>query len=167
MKKLLRYLIGGRAKAAPPLQTRIEPAHELAMKAVVRRRSESAKIEARGDASGGGRSPVVSRQVAPIGEGVIRRSGGEAAVSPPREERRATTATLPSRVSPVVVSGKARHQLADLAMYSRLPAKPAPAPQPKAKPRITHRLADIGGASGYRANDGAGHAGLTNIDKGL
>lgn len=145
MKKLLRYLIGGKVTAPPPIQARIEPAHQLAMKAVVRRRSENVKNEAKGDTSRGSGSPVGLRQMAPAEEGVIRRNGGEAALSPPQEERRVTMAS-PARVNSIGVARKARHQLADIAMYSRVVAKPAPAPAPKPKPRVRHRLADIGGA---------------------
>lgn len=142
MKKLLRYLIGGKVTAPPPTQTRIEPAHELAMKAVVRRRSESAKIEARGDASGVSSSPVVSKQSAAAGQAVIRRNSGEVSFSPLGGglwKHAGTTASF-ARVSPEGAGHKATHKLADLAMYTRGPAKPGP------RPRTRHQLADIGGA---------------------
>lgn len=142
MKKLLRYLIGGKVTAPPPIQTRIEPAHELAMKAVVRRRKENARIEAKGGASGVSCSPVVSVQAAPAGQAVIRRNGEEVAFSPPREAlRKLADATANSaRISPEGAIHRATHQLADLAMYTRAPAKPGP------RPRTRHQLADIGGA---------------------
>lgn len=144
MKKLLRYLIGGKVTAPPPIQTRVEPAHELAMKAVVRRRKENARIEAKGSASGVSSSPVVSEQAAPARQAVIRRNGEEVPFSPPREalRKQADTTANSARVSPEGAIHRTTHQLADLAMYTREPRKPGPEPTP----RTRHQLADIGGA---------------------
>lgn len=144
MKRLLRFLIGGKGKAPLPNQARIEPAHELAMKAVVRRRGAVARSEARAASSGNSGSSVVSGEVTLAVEDVIRRKDQETPFSPlgGAEREQGGARVAPSLVSPGRGARKAMHQLADIAMYGRVMAKP----RPKPKARLKHQLADIGGA---------------------
>ena len=87
MKKILRYLLGNKG-SSPSLQKRSVPAHELALKAVLRRRSgESEKGEAQERVTG--ELPVAAEQPVPVDQQASGPSVGETPQLPSKKQQHA------------------------------------------------------------------------------
>ncbi len=138
MKKLLRYLLGGKRKP-PPQPKRVEPAHELALKAVARRRSGKANGEVILEAPLIAESPAVAQQRTSSGDAAREGSPSVALQLRARSERRkerklrrrgrAALQNLDAEYN-----GKVAHALADIGMFAR----------ELRTPRVRHHLAEIG-----------------------
>ncbi|TAJ92134.1 MAG: hypothetical protein EPO41_14595 [Reyranella sp.] len=85
MKKILRYLMGD--KGSPPsVQKRFVPAHELALKAVVRRRGENGSGDSETQATSA--LPAVAEQPVTVAKETTGSGHGATPLPRPRAERR-------------------------------------------------------------------------------